>query len=96
MSLLASSRGCHHLGRYGSSVVEELPPVLVRMLNLWNGQPVDPAEVYASGCVENGDATFEPQDVLPRFSMSAPRRRWLCSKCLLRTGGIASLEISFT
>jgi predicted ester cyclase len=35
------------------------------MLDLWNGDAVDPAEVYAPGCIENGDSTFEPAEVLP-------------------------------
>jgi predicted ester cyclase len=46
-------------------VAEKLPPVLLRMLDLWNGGAIDPADVYGSGCVENGDSTFEPQEILP-------------------------------
>jgi predicted ester cyclase len=39
------------------------------MLDLWNGSAVDPAEVYSSGCVENGESTFEPDEVLPSIDI---------------------------
>ena len=46
-----------------------LPPVLHRMLELWNGADVDAAEVYARGCsVDGGPATFEPDEVVPEIA----------------------------
>ena|SRR5689334_4112637 len=43
-----------------------LPPVLVQMLALWNGEELDPHGIYAPGCVLNGgEAVFEPEDVPP-------------------------------
>ena len=44
----------------------ELPPVLERMLALWNGEDVDARAVYAYGCVENGgDDVFDPEAIPP-------------------------------
>jgi hypothetical protein len=42
---------------------EALPPVLDRMLAFWNGEDIEPADVYVEGCVENGESTFGPADV---------------------------------
>jgi SnoaL-like polyketide cyclase len=43
-----------------------LPPVLNRMLALWNGGGVDAASVYARGCVENGgEEVFDPEAIPP-------------------------------
>ena len=42
---------------------DPLPPVLERMLSLWNGAPIDPAELYAPICVENGTSSFTPDDI---------------------------------
>jgi hypothetical protein len=42
---------------------ERLPPVLERMLSLWNGEAVDPAAVYAPRCVQDGESSFAPADV---------------------------------
>jgi len=43
-----------------------LPEVLARMVALWHGEDVDPASVFARGCIlNNGDATYDPEDVLP-------------------------------
>ena len=43
---------------------EHIPPVLKRMLELWNGGGGDPAAVYASGCtLDGGPTTFEPDEV---------------------------------
>jgi hypothetical protein len=36
------------------------------MLDLWNGGAIDPADIYGSGCVENGDSTFEPQELFAK------------------------------
>jgi predicted ester cyclase len=45
---------------------DPLPDVLARMVALWHGEDVDPASVFASGCVLNdGEATYQPEDVLP-------------------------------
>jgi len=42
----------------------ELPPALRRMLELWNGEEIDPASVYAPGCrLNGGPATFDPPEV---------------------------------
>src|SRR3954470_24819157 len=43
---------------------EPLPPVLERMFALWNGEPVDPAGVYAQVCtLDGGRASFGPHQV---------------------------------
>jgi hypothetical protein len=43
---------------------KDLPLVLQRMLELWNGGADDPAAVYASGCtLDGGPTTFEPDEV---------------------------------
>jgi len=43
---------------------EPLPAVLERMLALWNGEPVDAADVYSQVCtVDGGRASFAPQQV---------------------------------
>ena len=43
---------------------EPLPPVLERMLALWNGEPVDAADVYGEVCtLDGGRASFGPQQV---------------------------------
>ncbi len=43
-----------------------LPPVLDRMLALWNGEDVDAASVYARGCIENGgEEVFDPEAIPP-------------------------------
>jgi predicted ester cyclase len=43
-----------------------LPEALARMLALWHGKNVDPASVFARGCILNdGEATYDPEDVLP-------------------------------
>jgi hypothetical protein len=45
---------------------EKLPGMLERMVALWNGEPVDPRDIFARGCVLNdGEATYDPEDVLP-------------------------------
>jgi predicted ester cyclase len=45
---------------------DRLPEVLTRMLALWHGEDVDPALVFARGCVLNaGEVTYQPKDVLP-------------------------------
>src|SRR3954470_15260705 len=45
---------------------DPLPDVLARMVALWRGEDVDPASVFARGCVLNdGEATYQPEDVLP-------------------------------
>src|SRR4051812_21589321 len=45
---------------------DPLPDVLARMVALWHGEDVDPASVFARGCVLNdGAATYQPEDVLP-------------------------------
>lgn len=45
-------------------MAEDLPLPLQQMLALWNGERVDPADVYASGCrLNGGPATFEPEEV---------------------------------
>jgi predicted ester cyclase len=47
-----------------ASVANRLPGVLQQMLDLWNGGDLDPADVFARGClVDGGVATFEPGDV---------------------------------
>jgi predicted ester cyclase len=46
--------------------VLDLPPVLERMLALWNGEDVDARTVYAYGCVENGgEKIFDPEAIPP-------------------------------
>lgn len=40
-----------------------LPPVLERMLRLWNGEPLDPGEIYAATCDQNGTSTFTPGEI---------------------------------
>ena len=42
--------------------------MLERLLRLWNGEAVDPATVYAPGCVEDGTSTFDPEDVVPQIA----------------------------
>lgn len=42
----------------------QIPPVLSRMLELWNGSGDNPADVYAAKCLLNGGpTTFEPREV---------------------------------
>jgi predicted ester cyclase len=49
---------CSH---YYRRVSEELPPVA-----LWQGEDIDPADIFARGCVMNeGESTYDPEDVLP-------------------------------
>jgi len=51
------------------SVTDALPPVVERMLALWNGGAVDPADVYES----------VPEDVLPtiaKYRAAFPDLRW--------------------
>ena len=43
---------------------EGLPPVLRRMLDLWNGAPIDAGAIYAATCSENGVGTFTPADIV--------------------------------
>ena len=43
------------------------PTVIDRMLQLWNGEELDPGTIYAPRCLENGSATFEPYDVVPQI-----------------------------
>jgi hypothetical protein len=46
-----------------------LPPVLLRVLDLWNGGDVDPEDVYVGGCTVDGGVTaFDPEDVLPEIA----------------------------
>lgn len=63
---------------------ESLPPVLERMLALWNGGDVDPATVYARGCtVDGGAETFEPEEVPPevaRYRSAFPDLRWTVTR----------------
>jgi predicted ester cyclase len=36
------------------------------MLRLWHGEDIDPASIFARGCILNdGDLTYDPEDVLP-------------------------------
>jgi predicted ester cyclase len=43
-----------------------LPPVLDRMLALWNGEEVDPRTVYAIGCdLNGGEEAFDPEAISP-------------------------------
>jgi hypothetical protein len=36
------------------------------MVALWNGEAVDPGDIFARGCSLNeGEATYDPEDVLP-------------------------------
>ncbi len=45
---------------------DALPPALNRMLALWNGAAVDPADIFARGCLMNdGESRYDPEDVLP-------------------------------
>jgi len=46
-------------------VADGLPGALTRMVALWNGDPVDPNDIFVRGCVMNGGATYDPEDVLP-------------------------------
>jgi hypothetical protein len=48
-------------------MADALPPVLERMLDLWNGATdLDPAEIYAAGCLTNGGPeSFEPAEIIP-------------------------------
>lgn len=59
---------------------DELPPVLRRLLDLWNGHEVDPADVYARGCtVDGGTSAFDQGDVLPeieKYRSAFPDLRW--------------------
>jgi hypothetical protein len=42
------------------------PAVLTRMVSLWNGEDIDPTEIFARGCrLNDGESTYEPEDVLP-------------------------------
>ena len=58
----------------------ELPAVLKRMLDLWNGAEVDPADVYVRGCATDGGAsTFDPEEVVPviaTFRSAFPDLLW--------------------
>jgi len=65
---------------YDLVVSDELPPVLHRMLKLWNGGDGDPADVYARECLTNGGPeTFHPEEVLPviaNYRTAFPDLRW--------------------
>ena len=58
----------------------DLPPVLERMLDLWNGGEVDAAHVYVRGCAADGGAsTFDPEEVMPtiaKFRSAFPDLLW--------------------
>jgi hypothetical protein len=42
------------------------PPVLARMVALWNGEDIDPVSIFARGCrMNDGESTYEPEEVLP-------------------------------
>jgi predicted ester cyclase len=60
--------------------------VLQRMLELWNGADLDPAEVYARGCtVDGGVDVFDPEDVLPeirKYRAAFPDLRWSVERWL--------------
>jgi predicted ester cyclase len=62
-------------------MTDALPPVLERMLALWNGMTdVDPADVYAAGCfVNGGPESFDAADVIAIVSdyrAAFPNLRW--------------------
>jgi hypothetical protein len=79
--------------------VRQLPPVLQRMLELWNGGDVDPAEVYARGCtVDGGAGVFDPEDVMPeiwKYRAAFPDLRWSVERCFA-TGGRYVLRMQAT
>ncbi len=58
----------------------ELPPVLQRMLDLWNGADVDPGSVYIRDCLtDGGPETFQPEEVTPivaKFRSAFPDLHW--------------------
>lgn len=47
-------------------MADQFPPTLTRMVNLWNGENIDPASIFARGCrMNDGESTYDPEDVLP-------------------------------
>ena len=58
----------------------QLPAVLQRMLDLWNGGDVDPVTVYADNCLsDGGPETFQPSEVTPiiaDYRSAFPDLRW--------------------
>jgi hypothetical protein len=45
---------------------QTFPPVLARMVALWNGEEIDPSSIFARGCrMNDGESTYQPEDVLP-------------------------------
>ncbi len=66
MTVLAHEREGAVLPIPCREMADALPAALRRMVSLWNGEDIDPAEIFARGCVLNdGESTYDPEDVLP-------------------------------